>query len=86
MMIEPHPQDRDERVMTLAAEALKTPIPERDRFLQSSCQNDLELYRKVSQVVAWEERMSGFRMAMLTLVAGTKERIASGFRSRRMRT
>src|SRR5437764_6743366 len=60
MMIEPHPQERDERVMTLAAEALKTPIPERDRFLQSSCQNDLELYREVSQVVAWEERMSGF--------------------------
>src|SRR2546423_1120244 len=54
------PRERDERVMTLAAEALKTSPTERDSFLQSSCQNDLDLYQEVSQVVAWEERMSGF--------------------------
>ncbi|HEV2961601.1 MAG TPA: hypothetical protein VG649_07240, partial [Candidatus Angelobacter sp.] len=54
------PIERDERVMTLATEALKFPLTERDSFLQSSCQNDPELYREVSQVVAWEERMSGF--------------------------
>src|SRR5437016_1400973 len=52
--------ERDERVMALAAEALKTPLRERDSFLQSACQNDPELYREVSEVVTWEERMSGF--------------------------
>lgn len=54
------PAQRDDQVMTLVAEALKTPSTERDRFLQSACQNDPELYREVSEVVAWEERMGGF--------------------------
>jgi tetratricopeptide (TPR) repeat protein len=54
------PAERDERVMALAAEALKTPLIERDSFLQRACQNDPELYREVSEVVGWEERMGGF--------------------------
>lgn len=54
------PTEHDERVMTLAAQALKTPPNQRANLLQSSCQNDPELYREVSEVVAWEERMSGF--------------------------
>src|SRR5690349_6883521 len=58
MMIDP--VERDERVMSLAAEALKTPISERDRFLKDECQSDAELYREVSDVVTWEERMGGF--------------------------
>ncbi|HEY6351276.1 MAG TPA: protein kinase [Candidatus Angelobacter sp.] len=58
MMIDP--AERDEGIMTLAAEALKTPISERTGFLQRACQNDPELYREVCDVVAWEERMSGF--------------------------
>ncbi|HLJ90187.1 MAG TPA: protein kinase [Candidatus Angelobacter sp.] len=52
--------EHDERVMTLATEALKLPVAERDSFLQSACQNDPELYREVSEVVTWEERMKGF--------------------------
>ncbi len=55
-----HPAERDERVMNLAAKVLKKPLHERDSFLQSECQNDPELYREVSDVVTWEERMSGF--------------------------
>ena len=58
MMVDP--AERDERVMTLAAAALKTPVHERDSFLRNACQNDAELYREVSEVVAWEERMRGF--------------------------
>jgi tetratricopeptide (TPR) repeat protein len=54
------PQERDERVMTLADEALKIPRDERNNFLKISCKNDPELYREVSEVVAWEERMTGF--------------------------
>jgi tetratricopeptide (TPR) repeat protein len=54
------PPDRDERVMALAAEALKTPPGRRDGFLQNACGNDVELYREVSEVVTWEERMGDF--------------------------
>lgn len=54
------PAEHDERVMTLAAQALILPPNQRANLLQSSCQNDPELYREVSEVVAWEERMSGF--------------------------
>ncbi|HEV3316071.1 MAG TPA: protein kinase [Candidatus Angelobacter sp.] len=54
------PIERDDCVMTLTAEALKTPPSERDNFLQSACRDDPELYRQVSEVVTWEERMSGF--------------------------
>src|SRR5215469_11250182 len=54
------PAEHDERVMTLAAQALKTPPAQRADLLQSACQNDPELFREVSEVVAWEERMSGF--------------------------
>ncbi len=54
------PEERDERVMTLAEEALQTPASERDSFLQNACQNDPDLYHAVREVVTWEERMSGF--------------------------
>jgi serine/threonine protein kinase len=54
------PADRNERVMALAEEVLQVPPSERDSFLQSACQNDPELYQEISEVVAWEERMSGF--------------------------
>src|SRR5947209_4763848 len=53
-------RERDERVMSLAAKGLETPPAERDDFLKSICGNDLDLYQEVSQVVTWEERMSGF--------------------------
>jgi tetratricopeptide (TPR) repeat protein len=54
------PTDRDDRVMTLAAEALSRPPGERDSFLQVACQNDPELYGEVTEVVTWEERMRTF--------------------------
>src|SRR5215467_1048169 len=54
------PAERDERVMALAAEALQTPFSERERFLKTQCHDDPELYREVSDVVTWEERMAGF--------------------------
>jgi Tfp pilus assembly protein PilF len=46
--------------MSVAAEALKTPPPQRERFLHAACKNDPELYREVSDVVTWEERMGDF--------------------------
>jgi tetratricopeptide (TPR) repeat protein len=56
----PDPAERDERVMSLAAEALQTPPRARDSFLQARCQGDPELYREVSEIVAWEGRMGDF--------------------------
>lgn len=53
-------EERDDRVMTLAAEALNRLPGDRDRFLQLACQNDPGLYQEVSEVVSWEERMSSF--------------------------
>jgi eukaryotic-like serine/threonine-protein kinase len=53
-------EERNEHVMTLAQEALRTSARERDSFLRSACPNDPDLYRDVSEVVAWEERMGGF--------------------------
>jgi serine/threonine protein kinase/tetratricopeptide (TPR) repeat protein len=52
--------ERDDRVMTMAAEALKRPLGERDSFLLVACQNDPGLYQEVSEVVTWEERMNSF--------------------------
>src|SRR5215472_18293878 len=52
--------ERDERVMALVAEALQTPPPQRDSFLQNKCQNDPELYQEVSEIVTWEEQMGDF--------------------------
>ncbi len=45
------PAERDDRVMSLVAEALKTPLRERDSFLQIACQSDPDLYREVSEIV-----------------------------------
>src|SRR5215813_10229130 len=53
-------QDRDEQLMHLAAEALRTPAPQREEFLRRACQQDGDLYSEVSEIVAWEERMGGF--------------------------
>ena len=52
--------ERDERVMTLVEQALKTPLRERDSFLQTACQSDPDLYREVSEIVKWEEQMGSF--------------------------
>src|ERR1043166_8182396 len=52
--------ERDELVMGLAAEAQKIPRSKRDDFLKNACHNDPGLYAVVSDVVTWEERMSGF--------------------------
>ncbi|HLK52855.1 MAG TPA: hypothetical protein VKU42_05330, partial [Candidatus Angelobacter sp.] len=52
--------ERDDRVMTMAAEALKRPLGERDSFLLAACQDDPGLYQEVSEVVTWEERMNSF--------------------------
>src|SRR5690242_402836 len=54
------PEERDDRVMTLAAEALSRPPSERASFLQAACQNDPVLYGEVTEVVTWEERMRTF--------------------------
>ena len=53
-------QDRDERLMRLAEDALRTPVAERDSFLRAACHQDTELYAEVSEIVEWEERMGGF--------------------------
>ena len=52
--------ERDDRVMTIASEALQKPRAERERFLREACQNDSDLYEEVSEIVAWEDRMSTF--------------------------
>jgi len=53
-------EDRKEHALMLAVEGLKMPLSERESFLQSHCQDDPDLYREVSEVMAWEQRMNGF--------------------------
>lgn len=53
-------EQRDDRVMSLVAEALKTPLRERDRFLLSACQTDTDLYREVTEILNWEDQMGDF--------------------------
>ena len=53
-------EQRDERLMSLAAEALRTPADQRERFLRAECQQDEVLYSEVSDILRWEERMAGF--------------------------
>jgi serine/threonine protein kinase len=53
-------QDREQRLMGLAEDALRTPSDQREIFLRAACQQDKELYNEVSEIVKWEERMSGF--------------------------
>ncbi|HEY2389726.1 MAG TPA: protein kinase [Candidatus Angelobacter sp.] len=61
--------ERDDRVMTIAAEALQKPLAERGSFLRAACQNDSDLYQEVSEVVTWEERMSTFlRRPLIDLI------------------
>ena len=53
-------QDRDEQLMSLAAEALRTPAAQREIFLRAACRQDEDLYSEVTEIVQWEERMGGF--------------------------
>jgi len=52
--------NRKEYALALAAEGLKMSLSERESFLQDYCQHDPDLYREVSEVMAWEQRMDGF--------------------------
>ncbi len=53
-------QDREERLMGLAREALRTPPAQRETFLRAACHQDQDLYSEVSEIVEWEERMGDF--------------------------
>ncbi|HZU32132.1 MAG TPA: protein kinase [Candidatus Angelobacter sp.] len=52
--------DREERLMSLAAEALRTPAADREKFLRAACEQDEDLYTEVTEIVEWEERMGDF--------------------------
>lgn len=55
--------------MGLAEDALRTPSDQREIFLKAACQQDRELYNEVSEIVKWEERMSGFmRQPLIELI------------------
>jgi eukaryotic-like serine/threonine-protein kinase len=53
-------QDRDERLMRLAGDTIRTPVTQRETFLQAACNQDKDLYDEVSEIVEWEERMGSF--------------------------
>jgi serine/threonine protein kinase/tetratricopeptide (TPR) repeat protein len=53
-------QDREERLMGLAQEALRTPSAQRESFLRAACHEDKDFYSEVSEIVEWEERMGDF--------------------------
>lgn len=53
-------QDREERLMGLAGDVLRTPVEQRKTFLQAACHQDKELFDEVSEIVEWEERMGFF--------------------------
>src|SRR5215467_15555457 len=63
-----HSAENDERVMTLAAAALRMPAAELEEFLRISCKDDT-LYNEVANVVEWEERMGNFlRQPLIELI------------------
>lgn len=51
---------RDERVMTIVAMALRQPADQRDAYLRLVCGNDPELYCELAETVEWEQRMGSF--------------------------
>lgn len=52
--------DRSEQVITLFSEMLRRERPERRRFIEQTCAGDPDLYRELSEMLEWEERMGGF--------------------------
>lgn len=52
--------DRSEQVITLFSEMLRRERPERKKFIEQTCAGDQELYRELSEMLEWEERMGGF--------------------------
>ncbi len=52
--------ENDERVMTLAAAALRMLPAERENFLKVTCGSDLQLLTEIREIVIWEERMGDF--------------------------
>lgn len=52
--------DREERLMSLVRETLRTPPGQRETYLRAACHQDQDLYSEVSEIVEWEERMGDF--------------------------
>src|SRR6476661_4860154 len=52
--------DREERLMGLVRETLRTPPGQRETYLRAACHQDQDLYLEVSEIVEWEERMGDF--------------------------
>src|SRR5271165_3851273 len=52
--------ERDERVMTILADALQKPAAEREVYMRTACKNDEDLYREVAEAMEWEARMGSF--------------------------
>lgn len=52
--------DRSEQVITLFSEMLRRERPERRGFIEQTCASDQDLYRELSEMLEWEERMGGF--------------------------
>ena len=52
--------ERDERVMTILANALQKPPAEREPYMRMACNNDEDLYREVVEAMEWEARMGSF--------------------------
>jgi tetratricopeptide (TPR) repeat protein len=52
--------DREERLMSLVRETLRTPPGQRETYLRTACHQDQDLYSEVSEIVEWEERMGDF--------------------------
>ncbi|MBZ5492406.1 MAG: serine/threonine protein kinase [Acidobacteriia bacterium] len=52
--------DREERLMGLVRETLRTPPGQRETYLRAACHQDQDLYSEVSEIVEWEERMGDF--------------------------
>src|SRR5437870_773600 len=48
--------ERDHRVMTILAKALRQPPAERESYVRLACENETDLRQEVAETVAWEER------------------------------
>src|ERR1700761_3976409 len=51
---------RDQRVMSIVAQAKLRPTVERQEFLRLACEGDTRLLAEVTEVISWDERMGDF--------------------------
>ncbi|WP_433975963.1 protein kinase domain-containing protein [Tunturiibacter lichenicola] len=63
-------REEDERVMKILAAVRRKPAEEREAYLRSACGGDEDLRREVADALSWEDRMGGFLLQPVAVIAG----------------